>query len=254
MVDEKRARDLEKVEVGIEGATDALADRADAHEQHHVRRNAKRELVESCKQFGDDLSPGDLRATLETLDDQLEYSPDLDPIDRRIEDLECDEGVQEAVDVATDEGPVERRDIGLFVSREPLAHAVVVDDEPAVLSHREVAGVGVRVEDAVDESHLQVGAGDQRRHLGGAGTGIGQRALVGDLLALDVLHRDDALRTQVGIGVGDDDSIVVGEVVVDLGHDRRLAGEVEFLEDDVLEVAGEVLDRVALALVGDQQE
>jgi len=62
--------------------------------------------------------------------------------------------------------------------------------------------VWIGVEHAVDEAHFQIRTGDQRRHVGRFDADVLESAVVGDLLAADVLHRDDSLGAQLRWTVG----------------------------------------------------
>jgi len=90
--------------------------------------------------------------------------------------------------------------------------------------------VWIGVEHAVDEAHFQIRTGDQRRHVGRFDADVLESAVVGDLLAADVLHRDDSLGAQLRMDRRDDDAILVREVVLDLCHDRRFATEIQLLK------------------------
>jgi hypothetical protein len=76
---------------------------------------------------GEDIPPVDVRAAFEVLHREFDDVADLRSVDRRREHVEGDEGVDDAVGVATRQRLIEVDDSRLRLRGEPLAHPVVED-------------------------------------------------------------------------------------------------------------------------------
>jgi|APHM01.1.fsa_nt_gi hypothetical protein len=124
----------------------------------------------------------------------------------------------------------------------------------AVVLHGEIAGVGVGVEDTVDDDHLEVCSLECRRQRGAVQPLRFEFVEIVDLRAADVLHREHARRTHLVDGFGDDDILAVGEVAADLFEDVPLAGVVHLLSDRLGELVGETVQRERPPLVDHPHE
>ncbi len=156
------------------------------HLQHHVS--------------GLEIAPH-LDAPLHQLADRAAKPISVELIARTPDAREC---ISRGIAVAVADSQQELHDLVAHCRGKPADHAQVDQGEPVVGHEQHIAGMRIGVEEPFRQHLLQVGPEEILDQRGAVEVGAGDRAQVGDLSALEMIHREHAAGAVVRHGARHD--------------------------------------------------
>ena len=120
--------------------------------------------------------------------------------------------VDERVDVTGADGDDHRLELSATLGGQPSDVAEVEDRQVFAVGEQEVPRMRIGVVDAVAEDHLQVDVGGPVHEHVDVPPGRLDAGPIGERMADDHRHRQHLLARPLGVGLGDDDVGLVGEV------------------------------------------
>jgi hypothetical protein len=200
----------------------------------------------------DDLADLDLlQAGVVALGDQLGHpSAHLRLVElvRLLADPDGEGGRLVALPVA--DGEEELEQAVLHRRADPGHHPQVEDGDVRAVGEEDVAGMGIGVEEPVDEDLLHVGLEELLGQIRPVDLEPGERADRGDLAPADVVHGQHARRRVVLDGERDDDPLELGQVAAERHEVLRLEPVVQLAREALPELIEDRLEPVVAADLG----